>query len=97
MVNFKIKFTPEAARLLSKVHPESKKLIKSALKEIRSDPYVGDDLQGELYDFKSYKPKRYRILYKFDEEKKLVQIYNIGHRKDVYEQFRYLLKKITSQ
>ena len=34
MKKWKLRFTPEAARLLSKIHPENKKYIKKALKEL---------------------------------------------------------------
>ncbi|MBE9569959.1 MAG: type II toxin-antitoxin system mRNA interferase toxin, RelE/StbE family [Proteobacteria bacterium] len=95
MRNLRIRFTPEAAGLLSKFHPENKKLIKAAIKEIRRDPHLGDDLQEELAGFKSYKLKRYRILYRINEKENLIEIYYVGHRSDVYEQFRLLLNKLT--
>ena len=95
MRNLRIRFTPEAAGSLSKFHPENKKLIKAAIKELRRDPHLGDDLQEELSGFKSYKLKRYRILYRVNEEKNFIEIYYVGHRSDVYEQFRLLLNKLT--
>ena len=95
MRKLKIRFTPEAARLLSKFHPENKKLIKAAIKELRGDPHLGDDLQEELSGFKSYKSKRYRILYRINEDEDFIEIYYVGHRSDVYEQFRLLLNKLS--
>jgi len=95
MRNLRIRFTPEAAGSLSKFHPENKTLIKAAIKELRRDPHLGDDLQEELSGFKSYKLKRYRILYRVNEEKNFIEIYYVGHRSDVYEQFRLLLNKLT--
>ena len=94
MKDLKVRFTPEAARLLSRLHPESKKLIKAALNELRKNPYLGDDLQQELSGFKSYKTKRYRVLYDINEEEGVIQVYYIGHRRDVYEQFRDLLTQL---
>ena len=94
MKNLRLKFTPEAARLLAKLHPEAKKLIKSGLDELRQSPYLGDDLQQELSGFKSYKIKRYRVLYVVDEEEEVIQVYYVGHRRDVYEQFRDLLNDL---
>ena len=91
MKNIRLKFTPEAASLLAKLHPEAKKLIKAGLDQLRQSPYLGDDLQEELSGFKSYKIKRYRILYLIDEEEQVIQVYYVGHRRDVYEQFRDLL------
>lgn len=94
MKKFKMRFTPEASRLLSKFHPESKMLIKQALNDLRQNPYLGNDLQEELYGFKSFKIKRYRIIYNMDEDRKFVQIFYVGHRRDVYEEFRLLLNKL---
>jgi mRNA-degrading endonuclease RelE of RelBE toxin-antitoxin system len=95
MKSSKIRFTPEAARLFSKLHPENKKLIKSALQELRQAPYSGLDLQEELSGFKSFKSKRYRIVYKVNEEEHRVEVYFIGPRKDIYEQFKRLLNQLT--
>ena len=95
MMNYKIRFTPEAAGLFSKLHPENKKHIRLALDELSQSPYSGQDLQEELYSFKSYRSNRYRILYRVNEEEYYIEIYYIGHRKDVYEQFRRLLNRLT--
>jgi len=94
MISYKIRFTPEAAGLFSKLHPENKILIKAALQQLLRTPYSGHDLQEELSDFKSYRTKRYRILYKVNEEEQAIEIYYIGHRKNVYEQFMRLLNQI---
>ncbi len=94
MKKFKMRFTPEASRLLSKFHPESKMLIKKALNDLQQNPYLGNDLQEELYGFKSFKIKRYRIIYNVDEDTNFVQIFYVGHRRDVYEEFRLLLNKL---
>jgi len=94
MKEIRLKFTPEAARLIAKLHPEGKKLIKSGLDELRRNPFLGDDLQQELSGFKSLKIKRYRVLYAADEEEGVIQVYYVGHRRDVYEQFRDLLSNL---
>ena len=94
MKKLKIRFTPEASRLISKFHPEAKKHIKQALNELRTNPFIGSDLQGELYGFKSLRCNRYRILYNLDEQENFIQIFHVGHRKDVYEQFRILLAEL---
>jgi mRNA interferase RelE/StbE len=94
MKKFKMRFTPEASRLLSKLHPENKMLIKQALNDLRQNPYLGNDLQEELYEFKSFKIKRYRIIYNIDEATNSIQIFYVGYRRDVYEEFRLLLNKL---
>jgi mRNA-degrading endonuclease RelE of RelBE toxin-antitoxin system len=60
----------------------------------RRKPYLGHDLQEELSGFKSFKSKRYRIIYKVEEGGSSVDIYLVGHRRDVYEQFRVLLRRL---
>ena len=97
MKQYKIRFTPEASRLISKFHPENKKQIKMALRDLQKEPYAGGDLQEELYGFKSFKIKRYRILYNISEEESIIQVYHIGHRSDVYEQFRRLLNDLKEK
>ena len=92
-----MRFTPEASRLISKFHPDNKKQIKQALQELQINPYTGSDLQEELYGFKSFKFKRYRIVYNINEEDSFVQIFHIGHRSDVYEQFRRLLNELQEK
>ncbi len=97
MIECRVRFTPEAARVLSKLHPDNKKLIKAGLNELRKDPYIGNDLQEELSDFKSYKLKRYRVLYNISEQENIIQIYYVGHRRDVYDQFRILLNELQER
>jgi len=97
MKKWKMRFTPESSRLLSKLHPENKKLIKQALTDLQQNPYTGKDLQEELSGFKSLRFKQYRIIYDINEEKKFIQIYNIGQRRDVYEQLKRLLTELQRQ
>lgn len=72
-------------------------MIRSALEELRSNPFLGDDLREELSGFKTFKPRRYRILYKFDEDENTIDVYYVGHRSDVYEQFMLLLKQLQEK
>ena len=96
MKKWKMRFTPQSSRLMSKLHPENKKLIKQALTDLQQNPYTGKDLQEELSGFKSLRLKQYRIIYDINEEKKFIQIYNIGPRRDVYEQLKRLLTELQN-
>ena len=94
MKKWKIRFTPEASRLSSKIHPENKKQLKQALNELQQNPHTSKDLQEELFGFKSLRLKKYRVIYKVSEENNYIEIYYIGRRSDVYEQFRRLLTEL---
>ena len=58
MKKWKMRFTPEASRLVAKLHPENKKQLKQALNGLRQNPYTGKDLQEELFGFKSLRLKK---------------------------------------
>jgi addiction module RelE/StbE family toxin len=94
MKNWKMRFTPESSRLVANLHPENKKQLKQSLNELRQNPYTGKDLQEELSGFKSLRIKRYRVIYTVNEEENHIEIYYIGRRSDVYEQFRRLLSEL---
>ena len=94
MKKWKMRFTPESSLLLSKLHPENKRMIKQVLIELQENPHIGKDLQEDLAGFKSLRLRQYRVIYNIDEEENFIQVYYIGRRRDVYEQFRRLLIKL---
>ncbi len=96
MKEYRVRFTPEAAQCISRLHPDHQGIIREALDRLRHEPYAGDDLQEELAEFKSLKPKRFRIIYTVDDDQQMVKVYYVGHRRDVYDQFRLLLKKFKA-
>jgi addiction module RelE/StbE family toxin len=91
---FKMRFTPEASRLLAKIHPENKKMIRDSLNGLKENPYIGNQLRGELSGFRSLKIKRYRVIYSIHEDENFIDILYVGHRREIYEQFRLLLTKL---
>ncbi|MDY0222115.1 MAG: type II toxin-antitoxin system RelE/ParE family toxin [Desulfobacterium sp.] len=82
---YRVKLTATASKMFMVLHPDIKKQIKSTLKTLYSDPYLGKALQDELVDFRSLKMKRYRAIYQVSDENRTIIIYAIGHRKDIYE------------
>ena len=88
---YRIKATQSAHELMSSFHPEIKKKIEEALKDLKKNPDLGKDLQRELGGYQSYRIKRYRIIYKTDTADKTIVIHYIGHRRDVYELFASFL------
>jgi mRNA-degrading endonuclease RelE of RelBE toxin-antitoxin system len=59
--------------------------LKAGFKEPASNPYDGKELQDDLAEFGSYRIKRYRIVHAVHDEKKLLRIYTIGHRREIYD------------
>jgi mRNA interferase RelE/StbE len=95
MKRYKIRLTHTAAGIIAKLHPSNRKIVRQALDEIRLNPYSGYDLQEELSGFKSFRSKRYRVIYKVDELGQSIDVYLVGHRLDVYEQLGVLLRRLS--
>jgi len=95
--SYRVRFTPEASRLIARLPPEGKKLVRSAINELLKAPYQGSELTGEFAGYRSLKPRRYRIIYRVNEEESLLEIYHVGHRRDVYETLRALLMSLREK
>jgi len=82
---YRVKLTSTASEMFTLLHPDIKKQIKSVLKPLYNNPYLGKALQGELGNLRSLKMKRYRAIYQVDDENRTIIIYAIGHRREIYE------------
>ena len=90
---FSLLYSETSKNLIKKLHPQLKSVIKSKIEQIRENPYLGKHLQDELSGYISFRAKRFRIIYKIDNDKNAVQIHYVGHRRDVYELLGEQLKK----
>ncbi|MBU0999925.1 type II toxin-antitoxin system RelE/ParE family toxin [Patescibacteria group bacterium] len=68
-------------KLPIKIH---KKVI-SSLGRIKNDPRAGIKLHGELGSYFKSRLGDYRIVYKFNSRKSLVEVVKIEHRQGVYK------------
>jgi mRNA interferase RelE/StbE len=82
---FQIKLTPTAAQAFTSLHPTVKKQLKDALYSRKDNPYSGKSLRDELIFYRSFKIKRYRVIYKIDDNSHNIIIVALGHRRDIYE------------
>lgn len=83
----KIEFSAKAKKEFSKLDRPAQILIKKYLSEISSleNPRTrGKALVGNLADLWRYRVKDYRIICEIDDEKILILILRIGHRKEIY-------------
>jgi addiction module RelE/StbE family toxin len=85
------RYTPECARLIAKFPPEIKRLVRSSIDTLLDEPKLGTELTGELDGDYSYRVRRYRIIYRINEDESTIDVYHVGHRRDVYENLRSLL------
>ena len=92
---YQIKMSDVVFDLIPSFHPDLKKLIKEALKDLKKDPNLGKFLIADLSGFQSYRLKRYRIIYKTNIKSKTVMIHYMGHRRNVYELFSEMVSHIN--
>ena len=88
---YRLLYSVTSREQIRSLHPQIKSSIKAHIQKLRDTPYSGKPLEKELSGYHSLRTKRFRILYKIDHDKKIVQIHYVGHRKDVYELLRELL------
>ena len=86
---FRIDFIDEEALDQFKVLPKAiQKTLGKAIKErLEIDPVsFGKPLRYSLKGHRRLRVGDYRIVYKINEDKKIVVIVAVDHRKDIYEQ-----------
>jgi len=83
---WKIEFIPAAEKELARLDKEAAREIKRFLRDrVAPNPKAfGKDLKGQLRDFWRWRVGDYRILGRIEEDKVLVLIVHVGHRRNVY-------------
>ncbi len=61
------------------------KRLPEALLRLKENPLLGERLHGELSDYYKYRIGDYRIIYRFDSKKSLLEVIMIEHRQGVYK------------
>jgi mRNA interferase RelE/StbE len=70
---------------VKKLHPDIKSIIRDRIKTIAEKPYIGKRLERDLSGYFSFRASRFRIIYKVREEKQIIEIHYVGHRRDIYD------------
>ena len=72
-------------RDFSKLERTLQDRVVDGLRELKENPHAGKQLRGKLKDLWSWRIGKYRILYQIQEDKLLVFVISVRHRKHVYE------------
>ncbi len=84
---------PHVAQLIRHLPPDLKRSVKQAARSLSSNPFSGEPLLRELSGFWKYKVRRFRLIYEVDRKARLIRIFAIGHRRDVYEELAERLRE----
>jgi len=85
-LTWQIEFTTAPAKHLKEIGPENGRQITGFLrKKISQDPRGhGKVLKGALRGFWRYRVGDFRVLVRIEDQKLLVLVVRVGHRKNVY-------------
>ncbi len=84
---------PHVARLIRHLPPELKRSVKQTVRSLSSNPFSGEPLLRELAGLWKYKVRRYRLIYEVDRKARLIRIFAIGHRREIYEELADQLRE----
>lgn len=76
-----------AEKALARLQKSDRKLFKqvaTALDQLSGNPYLGKTLVENLKGYYSYRVRDYRIIYTIEQDKSLVAVLKVQHRRQVY-------------
>lgn len=77
-------FKKASEKFLKKLDQESQKRIFKKLKQLKNNPELGKPLIGNLSGLWSLRIGKYRVIYQIFQERLIIIILDIGHRKNIY-------------
>lgn len=93
---YKLLVPDEIVSLIRGMHPSLKKRVRATLEEICANPYCGKALKEELDGLRSFRVRRFRVIYQVISEDK-IGIIAIGPRKYIYEETYRLVSSQTDK
>ena len=84
---YEIVFTKAAKKQLKKIPKQDQQKISTRIQDLSTNPRPEGmkALQGKLAQFYRVRSGNYRVMYSIEDEKLIVLVVKIAHRKVVYE------------
>ncbi|MBI3955513.1 type II toxin-antitoxin system RelE/ParE family toxin [Candidatus Gottesmanbacteria bacterium] len=82
---YQVKFTQTAITDLRKLDRRYQLSVKKAIDRLSQNPKVGMPLKGKLKGLWKLRFSRYRIIYQILEKILIIVIFEVKHRKNVYQ------------
>jgi len=92
----KLRVPDETVALIRGCHPQLKRKIRAGLRHILTEPESGKSLKDGLEGLKSYRIRRFRIIYRISS-KKIIDVVAVGPRKNIYQETYRIIKKEAHQ
>ena len=91
-MSWTVRYTETAARAIKKLDPSVRKRVRAAIDTLREDPHRGKSLHLTLKGLYSWRTGDWRIVYRIDGERIEILVVTVGHRREVYDRLRSLLR-----
>jgi mRNA interferase RelE/StbE len=95
MAAYRPDIPPHVAEIIRHLPPDVKRSVKQALRSLSTDPFSGAPLMRELSGLWRFKVRRFRIIYELDRKARIIRIFAIGHRREVYEELADRLRRVA--
>ena len=85
---YKVVLLPHAAKFYRKLHSSDQshfRRVANALEGLKNNPFQGKPLRHKLKGKFSLRVGIYRIVYSIDNQEITVYVFEIGHRRNVYD------------
>ena len=83
---YHIEITDKAKKKFEKLPNNWQRKIGKTINSLAIDPYRGKKLHGDYEGQYSIRAWPYRIIYMIDNHQIMVNVLDLGHRKDIYRQ-----------
>jgi mRNA interferase RelE/StbE len=87
-----VRYTETAAKAIKKLDPTVRERVRAAIDVLREDPHRGKPLQLTLKGLYSWRTGDWRMVYRLDGRRIRVIHATLGHRREVYDRLRDLLR-----
>ncbi|MEI6863262.1 MAG: type II toxin-antitoxin system RelE/ParE family toxin [Candidatus Omnitrophota bacterium] len=84
MIRYAIIIAPRAKKEIDGLDSATKERVANALESLALHPYAGKSLKAELKGLYSYRVGDYRIIYAIINNKLLIQVVKVMHRRQAY-------------
>ncbi len=91
-MSWTVRYTETAAKAIKKLDPTVRKRVRAAIDALREDPHRGKSLHLTLKGLYSWRTGDWRIVYRIDGGKIEILVVTVGHRREVYDRLRSLLR-----
>lgn len=85
MAAFRPDIPPHVANVIRHLPPDLKRSVKQALRSLSRDPLSDEPLLRDLEGLRKYRVRRFRIVYSVEHKRRMIRIFAVGHRREVYE------------